>query len=148
LSAHYLASNPHDEIGGAENMTARKALEIVLLWGVTFAFIGGLLGTLAPDYYRSIFHGGHSPDFNPLQVGIGLGVTQGLASGVVVALGVLTLLAWRELRTENTGNTDHSARAGRVRRSWVRLALWGVATSIAVIVFSTVAFVVGGIVGQ
>lgn len=64
-------------------MTAKKALVIVVLWGVTFASIGGVigatLGTVAPDYYRSIFRDGHSPHFNPFQVGLGLGVTQGLA---------------------------------------------------------------------
>lgn len=73
-------------------MTARRGLGIVLVYGATFASIGGiigaLLGTVAPGYYRSMFRGGHAPDFHPTQVGVGLGVTQGLALRVVTALGV------------------------------------------------------------
>ncbi len=55
-------------------MTAKKALIIVVLWGVTFASIGGVigatLGKVAPSYYRSIFRDGHLPHFIPLQVNL------------------------------------------------------------------------------
>ena len=133
-------------------MTAKQALGTLLLWGVTFAFIGGLLGatlgTVAPDYYRSVFRDGHSPEFDPFQVGIGLGVTQGLATGVALALGVLALLAWRDLRSGSTENIRNSAEVEQRSRPWTRLALWGVATSISVVIFSTVTFVLGGIIGQ
>ena len=126
-------------------MTARKAIGIVLLCGVAFAFIGGLIGaalaTTAPGYYRSLFHNGCSPGFNPFQVGIGLGVTQGLALGVVIALGGLAFLAWRELRAGNAGTE-------RRPRSWSQLVLWGLATLIPVVIFSVVAFFLGEIVGQ
>lgn len=133
-------------------MTAKNALGIVLLWGVTFAVVGGLigatLGLVAPEYYRSVLRDGHSPNFNPLQVGIGLGVTQGLASGVAIALGVIALLVWRETRSTPSDSNDPTANAERPMRSWWRLAFWGAATSLAIGVSCTVTFTLGAIVGQ
>lgn len=133
-------------------MTARKALLMVLFWGVTFASVGGVigatLGTVAPDYYRSVFRDGHAANFNPFQVGIGLGVTQGLACGVAMALGVLALLAWRDHRSEYGGSISHSADEVRGPRRWSRTAFWGVATALSVVILSSVAFVLGGIIGQ
>lgn len=45
------------------------------------AGIGWVLGTFAPGYYRTVFRCGDSPEFNPVQVGVGLGLTQGLGPG-------------------------------------------------------------------
>ena len=63
------------------------------------AGLGYGLGTLAPDYYRSLL-GGWSPGFDPVSVGVGLGLTQGMAGGVVVGLAVVALLCWRETRLQ------------------------------------------------
>lgn len=132
-------------------MTSKKALGIVLLWGVTFAVVGGLigaaLGLVAPDYYRSLLRDGHSPDFNPLQVGIGLGVTQGLASGIAIGLGVIALLVWREMRAAAAEAKNPTANANRPIRPLWRLAVWGAATSLAIALCCSVAFVLGSIVG-
>jgi hypothetical protein len=53
--------------------------------------IGYALARLTPSYYRSVFPGGESPAFDPVQVCIGLGVSQGLIAGLVV--GSIVVLA-------------------------------------------------------
>jgi hypothetical protein len=69
----------------------------VLLAGIGASF-GYALGAFAPGYYRSVFRAGREPDFDPVDVGVGLGVTQGMTWGVVVGLAVVALLCWRERR--------------------------------------------------
>ena len=44
--------------------------------------IGCLLGALVPDYYRTVFDLRDDPTFSPVQVGIGLGFTQGRVAGL------------------------------------------------------------------
>ena len=86
-------------------MSAQKALTIVFGAALVFALIGTLigaaLGTLCPDYYRTVFRSGDSPEFDPLQVGIGLGITQGIAAGTVIGIVILGVLAWAEVRKAN-----------------------------------------------
>lgn len=71
------------------------AFRIVAISGVVCCVFGGVLGLLigglAPDYYRAVFGQFDNPNFSPIQVGFGLGITQGLAGGCV--LGVIVLLA-------------------------------------------------------
>ncbi len=71
-------------------MTTNTALKTVLIWAAAFACVGcamgAVIGALAPEYYRAVFRGGESPDFNPLQVGAGLGATQGAASGMAISI--------------------------------------------------------------
>ena len=77
-------------------MTVAKALTVIVGSGVGFAALGAALGAilalLAPGYYRGVFSGGQAADFDPLQVGLGLGLTQGticgLIIGAVIVLGV------------------------------------------------------------
>lgn len=75
-------------------------LYIIIASGAAFAIGGDALGSalarLTPSYYRSVFHGGESPAFDPVQVGIGLGVSQGLIAGLVV--GSIVVLAVGSLR--------------------------------------------------
>ena len=44
-------------------MTTKTALTTVLTWGIVFACvgsaIGAMIGAVAPEYYRSVFRGGH-----------------------------------------------------------------------------------------
>src|SRR5262249_12687597 len=76
-------------LGG--DMTLKKALTIILgltiLGGVLGCLGGFLLGKYNPGYYRAVVHGGQHPDFDPVAVGIGLGLGQWAAAGA--ALGVL-----------------------------------------------------------
>jgi hypothetical protein len=111
------------------------------------AVVGATIGTVAPEYYRSIFRHGDSPNFNPLQVGIGLGATQGVASGVAISLGVLALLAWRDVRAARHTEYD-SPKNTHQSTSWTVHALWGIATVTSVILVAGATFVLGGIIGQ
>src|SRR5262249_14821667 len=70
-------------------MSVARGFAIIIASGAVFAMGGGAIGyalaRLTPSYYRSVFHGGESPAFDPVQVGIGLGVSQGLIAGLVVS---------------------------------------------------------------
>jgi hypothetical protein len=133
-------------------MTSGTALRTVLLWSVIFlcvgSAIGATIGVVAPEYYRSVFRGGHLPEFNPLQVGIGLGATQGVVSGVVISIVVLALLAWRDIRSVRPG-TDGDAPIRDLRSgTWSVHVLWGVVTAMSVLIISAATFILGGIIGQ
>jgi hypothetical protein len=52
--------------------------------------LGGLIGTFAPDYYHAVFD---DSTLNPVQVGTGLGLTQGLGTGLVVGCVVVVAVA-------------------------------------------------------
>jgi MFS family permease len=123
-------------------MTARKALMTVLLWGVAFAVLGGAIGAaigaVAPEYYRSVFRDGRSPEFNPLQTGIGLGTVQGLALGIVTALVVIAIFAWRDRQYE-IPKTERGSVA------WSPIVVGCITIAITLIFISAVAFILGAI---
>lgn len=133
-------------------MTPRSALVILLGWPVLFGLTGGcvgsVLGIVAPDYYRTVLLHGRDRELNPVQAGLGLGVTQGCAVGLVVALLVVVLFAWRDLRRAN-GAAQPVASASATG-SWrtLRLVVGAVLGLVAFSGISGVAFVMGGIVGQ
>jgi ABC-type Fe3+ transport system permease subunit len=133
-------------------MTAKKALATVLVWTLTFACLGMLLGAVlgatVPQYYRSVFPNGDLPTFNPLQVGIGLGAAQGTILGAVLSVIVLALLAWRDNRAPRSVPGKDDATGARRPRSWTVHALWCVVAAVAVLIVGTVAFFLGGILGQ
>jgi hypothetical protein len=88
-------------------MTIARGFLIIILSGLAFALGGALIGyTLAvylPGYYRGVFSTGREPWFNPIEVGVGLGMTQGLICGLVVGAIVVLAVAWHNSRrlTEN-----------------------------------------------
>jgi hypothetical protein len=90
-------------------MTMRKAMLAVLGSTVVFAMVGlaiGFgLGSLAPNYYRDLYEGGHSPSFNPVAMGIGLGMTQGASGGAMVGIALVWIISWFETRRA-TQSTD------------------------------------------
>jgi hypothetical protein len=137
---------------GDSNMTVRSSLLTVLVSSITFACVGAVvgatIGTVAPEYYRSVFRHGDSPNFNPLQVGIGLGATQGVAFGVAISLAVLALFAWRDVRAARPKQEFDGPNNAHPSRSWTVHALWGVVTATAVVFVAAVTFVLGGIIGQ
>ena len=79
-------------------MTVLRGFAITIASGAGFACFGALagfvLGTVAPDYYRTVFR--ISPDIplNLAQAGLGLGATQGFAVGIVVGLAIVVVVAW------------------------------------------------------
>ena len=84
------------------DMTVIKGFFIVLLSTFLFGFGGALigytLGVVAPGYYRGVFPSGREPWFDPVAVGFGLGLTQGLICGVVVGAVVVLAVAWYNSR--------------------------------------------------
>ncbi|RYF45655.1 MAG: hypothetical protein EOO38_15625, partial [Cytophagaceae bacterium] len=73
-------------------MTIKKGILTVaastLLFTPLGALIGWLLGVYVPGYYRGLYLEGNSPEFDPVQMGLGLGMTQGLIGGIVVGLAI------------------------------------------------------------
>ena len=68
-----------------------------LLGAVIGGALGWGIGTFTPEYYRSVFRT-DSPGFNPVEVGIALGVTEGLLIGLGVGIIVIGILTWQHVR--------------------------------------------------
>lgn len=87
-------------------MTWGKGIVIVVVTTIVGAIggtaIGVLLGLFVPGYYRSVFGGSNMPGFDPVAVGIGQGLTQGIAFGAVVGLGVVAAISVFKARQENS----------------------------------------------
>src|SRR5262249_36996738 len=66
--------------------------------GTIGALIGLLLGVFAPGYYRAVFRYGDSAEFNAVQVGIGLGLSQGLIAGLTIGCVVVLAVTWYRIR--------------------------------------------------
>lgn len=132
-------------------MTFTRAIAAVLATTLLLAAVGGgigyALGRFAPGYYRSVFHGGNDPGFDPVSVGVGQGLTQGTAGGVVAGLVVVALLCWRDVRlvraTEGTPTTSPSVTGGRSAR--VLLIIGGL---IALIFCSGIGLLLGRLGGE
>lgn len=89
-------------------MTVRAAFAVVLASTLLFAGVGaGVgygLGTLTPGYYRGVFRATREPGFDPVEVGFGQGLTQGIAGGVVTGLALVTLFSWRDIRLRSVSD--------------------------------------------
>jgi hypothetical protein len=83
-------------------MTIARGFLIIALSAIAFAAGGGLLGyglgVWAPGYYRGTWPGGRRPEFDPAEVGLGLGVSQGAVCGVLVGVAVVLAVAWYSSR--------------------------------------------------
>jgi hypothetical protein len=85
-------------------MTIVRGFAVVIASAVVGALagvgVGYSLGAVAPAYYRGVFPNGNSPEFDPVQVGIGLGLTQGAVAGLVVGCVVVLAVAWYNSRRQ------------------------------------------------
>lgn len=70
----------------------------VCLGGVLGLGIGAALGAIVPGYYRSVFRSGSDAHFDPIAVGIGQGLTQGVLFGGIVGLLLVAMWYWYHLR--------------------------------------------------
>ena len=70
------------------------------LGGMLGLAMGAALGTFAPGYYRSVFVHGSDPNFEPLAVGIGLGLTQGAGFGAFIGLVLVGMFYWYRSRAQ------------------------------------------------
>jgi hypothetical protein len=83
------------------SLTVAAGFFIVFVSGATGALLGVLagisIGAFAPAYYHAVFN---DPTLNSVQVGAGLGFTQGLTGGIGIACVVLLSAAiWNRGRT-------------------------------------------------
>lgn len=94
-------------------MSVMRGFVITIVSGLAFALFGGLagaaLGWAAPDYYRIVF--GMRPDvqFNAVQLGMGLGITQGFGAGLIVGLAIVFIVAWYNSRVPAISDATRSA---------------------------------------
>tara|TARA_R110002049_G_scaffold305056_3_gene501137 strand:+ start:89733 stop:90083 length:351 start_codon:yes stop_codon:yes gene_type:complete len=106
------SNNPYDTPQDVHRSAAPRRL----LWSMAIVFgssiaggvlglaIGATLGYFVPGYYRSVFSGGDLPGFDPMAVGIGQGITQGIILGTGVGIILVALQFWFEHRSQ----TDRS----------------------------------------
>jgi hypothetical protein len=74
----------------------RAILMVVLSTAIfTLGFMAGgfFIGKIAPDYYSAMFHF-RDATIDPVQLGVGLGLTQGAYVGIVVGVLAVLLEAW------------------------------------------------------
>lgn len=88
-------------------MRIRRAVLFVgggaLIGALVGVSVGFVLGRFLPGYYRSIFVRGDDPQFDPVAIGVGLGLTQGLIGGACIGLLLVAILAWHDVRKDRTG---------------------------------------------
>ncbi|MFO0985277.1 MAG: hypothetical protein U1E76_26695, partial [Planctomycetota bacterium] len=104
VSSAFRAS--HRNVGtasrGESSMNVVKALATVVGTAVGFGVvgigIGAFLGKVTPSFLREMLPMRDPAAFDPLEMGIGLGLTNGLIWGLVVGILLVAILAWRETR--------------------------------------------------
>lgn len=83
-------------------MNVTKALATVVGTAVGFGAagmaLGVFLGKVAPGFFRQMLPLRDPASFNPVELGIGLGLTNGLGWGLVVGVLLVTIIAWKETR--------------------------------------------------
>ncbi len=79
--------------------SAAAVFGCTILGGLLGLAIGAALGTLVPGYYRSVFSGGHLPGFDPVAVGIGQGLSQGVVFGGAIGLVLVAMFYWYRSRS-------------------------------------------------
>jgi hypothetical protein len=58
-----------------------------------------LVGYWLPGYYEGLFsRASERPDFDPVSVGAGLGLTQGLLVGAILGAFLVAVLTWQHVR--------------------------------------------------
>jgi hypothetical protein len=100
-------------------VTSKANAPTTMLWSALVVFLctvaggmlglaaGAALGTLVPGYYRAVFSSGGAPHFDPLAVGIGQGVTQGVGFGAVIGLALVAMYYWYNSRLNRVLQRNH-----------------------------------------
>ena len=82
-------------------MTTGRAIGVIGITIALGALIGGSLGwgigTYMPEYYYNVFRT-DSPGFDPIEVGIALGLLEGVVGGLIVGIVVVGVLTWQHVR--------------------------------------------------
>ena len=87
------------------------AAPVSLFWSIAAVFVtgalgavvgmtlGALLAVVAPGYYRAVFpRVVERGEFEPLSIGVGLGLTQGAGIGLAVGVVLVGIYYWREVQ--------------------------------------------------
>jgi hypothetical protein len=89
-------------------MNVIKALATVIGTAIGFgaagATIGVFLGKAAPGFYRQTIAIRDEASFDAVELGLGLGVTNGLIWGMIIGMVVVAVLAWKESRRPGPAN--------------------------------------------
>jgi hypothetical protein len=102
-------------------MTIARGFTIILLSGFAFALGGGLFGyalaAALPSYYRGTSPSGDQPWFNAIEVGIGLGLSQGLICGLFLGAIIVLAVAWYSSRRSSLDVSLTANQRQEVQRS-------------------------------
>ncbi len=83
-------------------MNIFKALATVVGTAIGFGAagtgIGWFLGSYAPNFYRQILPVRDPESFDPVEIGIGLGLVNGLIWGLIIGILTVAIIAWKETR--------------------------------------------------
>ena len=84
-------------------MTLIRAFVTVLVFLLTGGAIGGgvgyVIGRHFPDALRAQFRPALGNDLDPVQIGVGIGIPQGMMLGALAGVAVVGILAWQTVRT-------------------------------------------------
>jgi hypothetical protein len=88
-----------------------RALRLIAICGLLFVTIGAVLGyvvgTVNPNYYQTAFDASQQHrNFRPVDVGIGLGCTEGLVVGLFAGAVGAVGTAWHRSRRDRRTTTD------------------------------------------
>lgn len=85
-----------------QSVTVARGLAIIIAsaigFGLASAAPGCLLGVAVPRYYRAVYRTADREEFNPVEVGLGRGLSQGLIAGLCVGAVVVLAVAWYRSR--------------------------------------------------
>ena len=88
-------------------MTILRAFAITIASGLAFGIAGALIGfgvgTWLPDFYRTVFRIPREMAVDPAQIGLALGLVNGLLFGVGVGLIIVVVVTWYNARTFGRG---------------------------------------------
>ena len=91
-------------------MTVMRGFVITITSGLAFGCLGALagylLGSIAPDYYRTVFQIPPEFSIDPSQVGLGLGLIQGGGAGLMIGLIIVVSVAWYDSRSADSPPRD------------------------------------------
>lgn len=140
-------------------MTVRSSILVIAATGLGFACLGGLigvsLGIAAPGYYRAVFPRVDAANFSPVQIGLGLGITQGGVCGLALSLIAVGLFASRNQTAEGPSLQATSEAADCAepesnlpKSGWTIRLLGAGGLTVVIGLIAVSIFVLGAVVGQ
>ena len=88
-------------------ISAVFAFGCAAICGLIGMILGAILGAFVPSYYETVFSAENSPGFNPVAVGVGLGLTQGVVFGGLAGVALVAAYYWYETRLAKLDSMRH-----------------------------------------